>query len=194
MPLVGAMVASLGLFAPTLTDAALVTAMAQGDRVALSELYDRYASLLMGVGVQRLGDRRDAEEVLHDVFLEAWRAASDYDEGRGSVRTWLVMRMHSRSLDRRRSPASRREVPLDELQVRRIAVDADAGVAVDRARVQAALANLPPEQRVVVELGFCSGLSSTEIAARESIPVGTVKSRTAAALGKLRVELLGGSK
>jgi RNA polymerase sigma factor (sigma-70 family) len=82
----------------------------------------------------------------------------------------------------------------DELQVRRIAVDADAGVAVDRARVQAALANLPPEQRVVVELGFCSGLSSTEIAARESIPVGTVKSRTAAALGKLRVELLGGSK
>lgn len=194
MPLVGAMVASLGLFAPTPTDAALVTAMAQGDRVALSELYDRYASLLMGVGVQRLGDRRDAEEVLHDVFLEAWRAASDYDEGRGSVRTWLVMRMHSRSLDRRRSPASRREVPLDEVQVRRIAVDADAGVAVDRARVQAALANLPPEQRLVVELGFCSGLSSTEIAARESIPVGTVKSRTAAALGKLRVELLGGGK
>lgn len=188
------MVASLGLFAPPTTDAALVYAMAQGDRVALAELYDRYASLLLGVGVQRLGDRRDAEEVLHDVFLEAWRASGDYDEGRGSVRAWLVMRMHSRALDRRRSPAHRREVPLDEVQARRIAVDADASVQVERARVQAALATLPPEQRTVVELGFCSGLSSTEIAARERIPVGTVKSRTAAALGKLRLELIGGGK
>src|SRR4051794_20168042 len=67
-------------------DATLVRAIADGDREALAGLYDRYAPGLMAVGQRILGDRREAEDVLHDVFLEVWRAAADYDESRGSVR------------------------------------------------------------------------------------------------------------
>lgn len=173
------------------TDAALVTALANGERRALAELYDRYAPLLLAVGIQRLADRRDAEEVLHDVFVEAWRAAADYDPTRGSVRAWLVTRMHSRALDRRRSPGFTRRVPLDDAHADRIGVFTDPSASADCARVQAALAALPEEQRQVVELSFFAGLSSSEIAERNDLPVGTVKSRTAAALGKLRAGLIG---
>ncbi|MDP2308413.1 MAG: sigma-70 family RNA polymerase sigma factor [Pseudomonadota bacterium] len=176
------------------SDAALVTALANGDRAALGELYDRYSSLLLAVGVQRLGDRRDAEEVLHDVFVEAWRSADSYDESRGTVRAWLVTRMHSRALDRRRAPAWSRRAPYDEARAERISIDDDPSLVIDRGRVQAALDALPDEQRQVVELSYYSGLSSSEIAERAAVPVGTVKSRTAAALGKLRSGLLGGRR
>lgn len=176
------------------SDAALVTALANGDRAALGELYERYSSLLLAVGVQRLGDRRDAEEVLHDVFVEAWRNADAYDPSRGTVRAWLVTRMHSRALDRRRSPAFARRAPYDDARAERISIDDDPSLVVDRGRVQAALDALPGEQRQVVELSYYAGLSSSEIAEREAVPVGTVKSRTAAALGKLRSGLLGGSR
>src|SRR5437762_2501592 len=68
------------------TDVALVLAVARGDRAALARLYDRYASTLLAVGMRILGERREAEDVLHDVFLEVWRAANDYSEERGTVR------------------------------------------------------------------------------------------------------------
>jgi RNA polymerase sigma-70 factor (ECF subfamily) len=179
---------------PLPTDAALVASLAGGDRSALAQLYDRYSGLLLAVGVQRLGDRREAEEVLHDVFVEAWRAAGDYDEERGTVRAWLVTRMNSRSLDRRKSAAVSRRVPYDGARAERIGVADDPAGAVDCQRVQAALAALPLEQRQVVELAYFAGLSSSEIAERAEMPVGTVKSRTAAALGRLRAQLVGGHR
>jgi RNA polymerase sigma-70 factor (ECF subfamily) len=173
------------------SDACLVQAVANGDRAALGELYDRYSHLLLAVGIQRLGDRRDAEEVLHDVFVEAWRAAGEYDPSRGTVRAWLVTRMNSRALDRRKSAAVSRREPLDGARMERIGFVDDPGGAVDQARVLRALAALPAEQREVVELAYYRGLSSGEIARRADVPIGTVKSRTAAALGRLRLELHG---
>jgi RNA polymerase sigma-70 factor (ECF subfamily) len=142
----------------------------------------------MAVGQRILGDRREAEDVLHDVFLEVWRAAADYDEERGSVRAWLVMRMRSRALDRRKAAGFARVVPLEERSDSTRAGD-DPSVQPDRERVKRALAELPADQRQVLELGYFEGLSSTEIAARTDTPVGTVKSRVAAALGKLRAVL-----
>lgn len=179
---------------PEPSDAALVAALANGDRRALGELYDRYAGLLLAVGLQRLKDRRDAEEVLHDVFVEAWRSAGAYDGARGSVRAWLVTRMHSRALDRLRSPAWSRRSSFDAARAERIGYDDDPALVIDRERVQAALRELPGEQRQVVELAYFGGLSSSEIAEREAVPVGTVKSRTAAAMTKLRAGLGGGRR
>lgn len=168
------------------TDADLVAAMAVGDRQALATLYDRYAGVLVAVGIRVLGDQRDAEDVAHDVFVEAWRMAGTYDPARAAVRTWLVMRMRSRALDRRKSAACARRVPYGPEHDKRCAVTVDPAVAEDRARVLQVLSTLPPEQRMVLELAYFEGLSSTEIAARARTPVGTVKSRTAAALAKMR--------
>jgi RNA polymerase sigma-70 factor (ECF subfamily) len=170
-------------------DVDLVRAIAQGDRKALAALYSRFAASLMAVGQRILGERREAEDLLHDVFLEVWRQAGQFDPARGSVRGWLLMRMRSRALDRRKSAGFSRVVSLDEER------EAHAGepdaLAPDRSAVRRALAELPEEQRVVLELGYFEGLSSTEIAARISVPVGTVKSRVAAALAKLRAGMGG---
>jgi RNA polymerase sigma-70 factor (ECF subfamily) len=172
-------------------DGSLVAAMANGDRVAFASLYDRYASLLLAVATRILGERREAEDLLHDVFLEVWRQAADFDEARGSVRAWLLVRLRSRAIDRKKSVAATRVVPVDpeRLHETRDLAAEDPALGPDRAAVRVALASLPEEQRTVLELGYFEGLSSSEIALRIDAPVGTVKSRVAAALGKLRAGL-----
>jgi RNA polymerase sigma-70 factor (ECF subfamily) len=175
---------------PSVDDVHLITAISGGDRAALGELYDRYAGLLLAVGLRVLARRREAEDVMHDVFLEVWKSAADYDSSRGSVRTWLLLRMRSRSIDRRRTPAFSRAVPLDETRVRAIESDrsaaGDAAPLGDRERVIGAVAALAAPQREVVELAYFEGLSCTDIATRIGVPVGTVKSRIRVALERLR--------
>lgn len=169
-------------------DASLVRRVAGGDRDALAALYDRYAQQMLAIGVRMLRDQREAEDVLHDVFVEVWRRAGDYDARRGSVRVWMFVRMRSRTLDRCRSPGRTRAVALDESFAQRIAAD-DPSRTADQQRACAALMDLPEAQRQVVELAYFGGLSSTAIAHELQLPVGTVKSRMAAALNKLRAGL-----
>lgn len=169
-------------------DAALVLAIAAGDRDALAALYDRHAGALLGVGIRMLGQRREAEDLTHDVFLEVWRRAHGYDPARASVRSWLVLMMRSRCLDRRKSHAFARTGPLAH-DARVAAASESPAALLDRARVAAALAALPERQREVLVLGYFEGLSSSEIAERLGAPIGTVKSRVAAALAALRERL-----
>ena len=164
-------------------DAGLVAAMASGDRGALASLYDRHSGVLLGLAMRIVRDRREAEDLLHDVFLEAWRSAKDFDPKRGRVRTWLAIRMRSRALDHQKSARVSRNAGDAGLDMM---VDDREHASPDHARVRAALADLGPEQRRVLELAYFEGLSCTEIAARVSIPVGTVKSRIAAGLDRLR--------
>ena len=172
-------------------DAVLIEAVAAGDRDGLGRLYRRHAPALMAVGLRVLRTRREAEDVLHDVFLEVWRQAHDFDPRRGSVRTWMLMRMRSRALDRVKSAGYARVSSLDAepRQVASRAGDDDPAAAVDHARLRRALGTLPAEQRAVLELGYFEGLSSQEMADRLAVPVGTVKSRVKAGLDKLRGEL-----
>jgi RNA polymerase sigma-70 factor (ECF subfamily) len=170
-------------------DVSLISGAAAGDRDCLAALYDRYASALLAIGRRILGDRREAEDLLHDVFIEVWRQAGDYDEARGSVRAWLLMRMRSRALDRRKSAAlsKRADLPAPETVADAdVHAGEDPALGPDRQAVRRALAQLPAEQRQVLELGYFEGLSSSEIAERVCAPIGTVKSRVAAALSKLR--------
>jgi RNA polymerase sigma-70 factor (ECF subfamily) len=170
------------------SDPALVAAMATGDAEALAALYDRYAGLLLALGLRILGERREAEDLLHDVFLEAWRQADRYDAGRGSVRAWLALRMRSRALDRARAAGCRRQ--LREAHAPPAHDPApDEALLGDRRAVHEAMAELPVEQRQALELAYFEGLSASEIAARVQAPAGTVKSRIAAALSKLRAAL-----
>jgi RNA polymerase sigma-70 factor (ECF subfamily) len=164
-------------------DAALVVAMASGDRQALAALYDRHSPVLLGLAMRIVRSRQEAEDLLHDVFLEAWRSAKDFDPKRGRVRTWLAIRMRSRALDLQKSARVSRNAGDGGLD---LLVDDTTTASPDHARVRAALAELGPDQRRVVELAYFEGLSCTEIAARVEIPVGTVKSRLAAGLERLR--------
>lgn len=188
---------------PNAADAALVLAIAAGDRRALAALYARHASSMLGLGVRVLRDRRDAEDILHDVFLEVWRRAHTYDATRASVRGWLFLMMRCRALDRRKSHAVALRTSLDagdgDQTLARAAHWNDghtaaasgeaALLAIDHKRAVAALGALPEAQRAVVVLGYFEGLSSSEIATELGLPIGTVKSRVAAAMRALRESL-----
>ena len=171
-------------------DARLVAAMAEGDRNALAALYERHSGVLLGLALRVVRERREAEDLLHDVLLEAWRAAKDFDPKRGRVRTWLAIRMRSRALDLKKSARVSRnagDAGLDAI------LDEREGKSPDHARVRTALGGLTDDQRKVVELAYFEGLSCSEIAAQIAIPVGTVKSRLAAGLRQLR-DTMGASR
>lgn len=169
-------------------DVALIEAMAGGDRTALAGLYDRHASTLLALALRILRNRGEAEDLLHDVFLEVWRAAKDYDTSRGRVRTWLVIRMRSRALDVVKSARVARRTDDDTVVAQVVATD-DPSASTDQARVRAALGEVPADQRAVLELAYFEGLSCSEIADKLTVPIGTVKSRLAAGLSKLRLTL-----
>jgi RNA polymerase sigma-70 factor (ECF subfamily) len=173
-------------------DAALVARMARGDRPALGVLYERHAPRLLALLLKILGDRAEAEDLLHDVFLEAWRHAAEYSAERGTVSAWLALRTRSRAIDRRRSAPRARSVPLEGSDLpERGDPTADPGRMHDQRRLGDVLSVMSADEREVILLGYFEGLSSTEIAERIGKPVGTVKSRTRSALEKLRGALVG---
>lgn len=173
------------------TDVELVERMARGDRAALGSLYERHAARLAALAQHMLGRSAEAEDLLHDVFLEAWRHAGDYSEVRGSVLAWLCVRTRSRAIDRRR--ATPPNVGIDALEERSSPLEdlvmGELERSPERERLRSALTAMSREEREVLALGYFEGLSSSEIAARTRVPIGTVKSRTRAALAKLRERL-----
>jgi RNA polymerase sigma-70 factor (ECF subfamily) len=162
--------------------------MARGDSAALALLYDRYAGIMLALARRIVGRGPEAEDVIHDVFLEAWRHAADYDAARGSVKAWLLLRTRSRSLDVQKSArVSKQASGLDDAWLAELSgPGADGATAPDQILVRKVLVALPIEQREVLWLGYFEGLSSSEMAERIGVPIGTVKSRVAAALSALR--------
>jgi RNA polymerase sigma-70 factor (ECF subfamily) len=171
----------------TQEDVDLVRQMAAGVEEALAALYDRHARTLMAAGMHVLRDAADAEDVVHDVFLEAWRKATSYDPRRGTVRAWLLVRMRSRCLDRLRAAAVRRDVDPHEVPVPAAAVSPNADAWQDDGdRVVSALHQLPEGQREVMQLIYVRGMTSQQAGAALGVPTGTVKSRVRLALRALR--------
>jgi RNA polymerase sigma-70 factor, ECF subfamily len=168
-------------------DAALVARMARGDRQALATLYERHAPRLLALAVRILGNRTEGEDLLHDVFVEAWRHAASYAPERGTVSTWLSLRTRSRAIDRRRAAPARNLAHFGDLTHAEASdPTADPARTSDHDKLRQALGCMSLEEQQVIVLGYFEGLTSSEIAERVGAPIGTVKSRTRAALAKLR--------
>jgi RNA polymerase sigma-70 factor (ECF subfamily) len=177
-------------------DRELVRRMSAGDTQALARFYERWSRPIHALVTRLLRDPDDADDVVEDTFYQAWRQASRYQSSRGAVSTWIVTIARSRALDRLRSRRRLREEPLTPVALLDEVSDAvfpdpatGAEEAERRERVAAALKELPPEQREVLELAYFGGLSQTEIAERTGQPLGTVKTRTRLAGQKLRERL-----
>jgi len=170
---------------------ALVRKMSEGDQDALSGLYDQTCAITYALALRVVRNREDAEEVVLDVYSRAWKLSRTFDPGRGGVLTWLIMMTRSIAIDRLRSGASRADKtqPLDEPRQEE-SPDPDpeltAMLAQQRARINAALDRIPPEQRQAVELAFFGGLSHSELAESLGVPLGTVKTRVRLGLTRLR--------
>jgi RNA polymerase sigma-70 factor (ECF subfamily) len=173
------------------TDRALVARIERRDADALGEIYDRYAARLNGLASRILGDTGEAEEVLQDVFLYVWRAASTFDGTRGSVLAWLMVATRSRAIDRlrtRRSGGRLRLTTLTDAPEPASKDDLEAGLAGREWETvcRAAIGELPEDQRRALELAYFEGLTQQEIADRTKTPLGTVKTRVRLGLMKLR--------
>jgi len=170
--------------------------MADGDRQAFSDFYDRYASLAFSLIRRILVQPAEADEVLQEVFWQAWQEARSYDEGRGSPEAWLLNRARSRAIDKLRSIRRRRETFVAPLDERTAAARPDATSnpgkqAADQQQVETALALLTDAQRQVIELAFYEGLTQSEIALRLGEPLGTIKTRMRLGLERLRAHFRG---
>jgi len=174
------------------TDISLLQAIARKDESALAALYDRYRLTLFGLLMRILNSREEAEDVLQEVFLQVWRRAADFDERRGRPFTWLVTLTRSRAIDRLRQLNSRERLVSSETEVVAFSLldpAQDAFRSEQRELVAGALAELSEEQRHTLTLAYFEGLTQSEIAARLSSPLGTVKTRMRSGMIKLR-ELL----
>ncbi len=172
-------------------DGALLAAMARGNRRAFAILYDRYSPLFVGIARKLLDDSSAAEDLVQDVFVEVWRKAETYDPTRGSARTWLLVRLRSRAIDRCRSRTRHAVEDESEQILQNVPVQQheDTTLQADRTRARQAMNQIPVEQRQALELAYFAGMSSSEISAHLGVPLGTIKSRLAAGIQKLRQQL-----
>ena len=171
----------------------LLLQTAEGDRDAFSELYDLMASRVLGLIVRILVDRAQSEEVLQEVFLEAWQSASRFVPNRGRGRTWLLTIAHRRAVDRVRSSQSATDrdfrIGRRNMGVEYDAVAEQAETRIEAERVTAALGELSVAQRETLQLAYFGGYSQSEIAALTGTPLGTVKTRMRDGLTRLRDRL-----
>jgi RNA polymerase sigma-70 factor, ECF subfamily len=161
---------------------------------ALDVLYDRYSKLVYSTAVQLLNSVEEAEEVTQETFLRLWQRSSIYQPQRGSLSGFLITLTRSRSLDRLRARSARQQ------KLQRIQTFSDGVSSYDPPlefvtvqersnMVREALKQLSPDDRQILETAYYEGLSQSEIAKRDGIPLGTVKSRARQALKKLRTTL-----
>jgi RNA polymerase sigma-70 factor, ECF subfamily len=168
----------------------LLRRCARGDEQSFAAVYDLTASRVHGLVVRVVRDPAQAEEVTQEVYLQAWRTASRYDEQKGSALSWLMTLAHRRAVDRVRSAeaASRQDTTYHQ-RTRTVPHDTTAEAAetsIEARRVRTALAELTTVQREALELAYFGGYTHTEVATMLDLPVGTAKTRIRDGIIRLR--------
>jgi RNA polymerase sigma-70 factor (ECF subfamily) len=170
--------------------------LSSGDRGAFDALYRRYSGSAYGLAFRITGQQLLAQDVVHDAFMALWRAPEAFDPARGAFRTFFLSLVHHRAVDtvRREERIRARQLRAANLEPAAVEDPAEgvidaADVAARRIEVRAALETLSPEQRQVLEMAYFGGRTQVQIAEEIGIPLGTVKTRTFAAMRKLRTVL-----
>ena len=176
------------------TDRETMDRLTGGDLGALERLYEQYGAMAFSIAYRITGDRGQAEDVVQESFLGAWRNAARYVHGRGTVRTWLLSIVHHRAIDAIRRRRTTTELPEFETNLPAPLVMPDTwhevAEGLDRAAIQEALTRISDVQREAIELAYFGGLTQTEIAERTGAPLGTVKGRLRLGLDGLRAAMV----
>ena len=170
------------------TDGELIRRTGDGDRNAFEALYRRYSRPVFGLALRRLGDRGRAEDAVQETFASIWRAARSYRPERGPGAPWLYAVARNAIIDRSRVRSEPPADPPDQASTE-VGPDERAEAGWTAWRIHRALEELSPNERAVIELAYWSGLSQSEVAEYLGIPLGTVKTRTRAALAHLADQL-----
>ena len=176
-----------------LSDQALVARILGREAGALDELYGRYSRAIYSLCYRILADSSASEDVLQEVFLRLWRQPESYDSARGTLGAWLLSVAHHRAIDFLRRRKTRAEQPFPETWAEAFAIDEGADDPADIAgnhetamTIRRALAQIPPAQRLAIEMAFFQGKTHAEISAELGEPLGTAKTRIRLGMRKLR--------
>ncbi|MBR8658330.1 MAG: hypothetical protein DF221_11705 [Brevibacillus sp.] len=169
----------------------LLMEMGRGSRAALEAFYERYAAFVYRIALRMLHDPMEAEDLCHDIFLEAYRTAAQYDRQRGSVEAWLAVKTRSRCMDRlRRIQASQqREQTAATHQLQDDSVEESVLAKLERETVRNVLNRIPEAQRQAVYGAYFQAKTHRELAEIMARPIGTIKSLIRYGLHNLRKQL-----
>lgn len=174
------------------SDAALLRAVAGGDRLAVAELYDRHADAVYGMAMSMLQDQGVAQDVSQETFVRLWTRALTFDPARGTALGWLLSITRNLALDELRSRRRRSERTdrfAREAEMQDTPAESLLHWGWESQQVLEAVSELSSLQRETVELVYLQGFTLTEVAGRLGVAVGTVKSRLHSALLSLRAAL-----
>lgn len=170
--------------------AELLQRSSRGDEAAFAQVYDATSSRAYGLALRVVRNPAQAEEVVQEAYLDAWRSSSRYEPSRGSALGWLLTIVHRKAVDRVRSAeaASQRDATYhrETQQVEHDQTAESAHASLEAQRVRGAVATLTAVQREAVELAFFGGYTHTEVATMLDVPVGTAKTRIRDGLIRLR--------
>jgi RNA polymerase sigma-70 factor (ECF subfamily) len=166
------------------SDGELIARVGDGDANAFELLYRRYSRPVFALALRRLGDRGRAEDAVQETFTSIWRSAGSYRQERGPGAPWLYAVARNAIVDRRRTLGAPPAEAVEEASGE-AGPDERAESSWTAWRVHRALAELPEQERKLIELAYWGGLSQSEIADFLGIPLGTVKTRTRSALSRL---------
>jgi len=170
--------------------AAMLARVASDDRAALRELYDRTSAKLFGICMRICADQQGAEDVLQEVYIAVWNRAAGYDPERSSPITWLATIARNRAIDWRRSRQKiDAALPIDAASsVADAAIDAPDRIDEARlaARLRACLGTLDPRAERAIREAYYGGFSYADLAKRDAVPPGTMKSWIRRGLDRLR--------
>lgn len=160
-----------------------------GDTAAFETLYDGYHRLVYGVALRVLSDPAGAEDVTQAVFMKIWSNPELFRLG--NFGAWIVRVARNRAFDALRARAARPEDQFPEAIAAQDALEDTAIAQLNAESVRTAIAQLPEEQRKLIELGFFGGVTHQEMAKTTGLPLGTVKTRIRSGLRRLRNALDG---
>jgi len=164
------------------------------DRSAFRDLYALTSAKLFGICYRICGERQAAEDVLHDVYLTIWKRAGAYEPHRASPITWLATIARNRSIDWRRAQAVRRSSPIEDAPpILDEAPLVSETMLADEAShlLHGCLDGLEEKQRGAIRTAFFDGVTYAELAERQNVPLGTMKSWVRRGLAKLKACLEG---
>ena len=170
---------------------AAMVRLANGDEAALEEIYNATRLKLFGICFRILGDRKEAEDALQDVYVNLWQRADRYDPERASPISWLSTFARNRAVDRLRMGKVRAgsvavdeampladEAPLADMML----VDAERS-----AQIHECIETLDENTKKHIRSAFFDGFTYAQLAESADVPLGTMKSWIRRGLQKLRI-------
>ena len=166
-----------------------LVAVGDDDRAAFATLYQLTSAKLFGICLRICGERQAAEDVLSEVYLTIWRRAGAFEPGRASPISWLATIARNRAIDWVRANSRHRTAPADAIadmaDERPLASEAMLADE-QQQRLHLCLDQLDDRQRGAIRTAFFDGLTYAELATRQAVPLGTVKSWVRRGLMRLK--------